>query len=75
VFAAHRLDPAGAAARNSLGDVLGATNRLAEAESEYREAIRLAPANTKAHQNLIQLLRVQGKRREAEEAERLATQT
>jgi len=59
------VNPRSSVAHNTLGMVLAAQNRLAEATRYYTEALRLWPRNTQAHNNLGNALSRQGKTQEA----------
>jgi serine/threonine-protein kinase len=64
--AAVAVSPHSAAAHNNLGIALQAQNRLADAEAEFREAIRGRDKYPKAHNNLGNVLKAQGRLAEAE---------
>jgi tetratricopeptide (TPR) repeat protein len=53
-------------ARMNLGEALNGQGRLAEAQAEYAEAVRLNPGSAGAHYDLAHLLRRQGRLAEAE---------
>jgi tetratricopeptide (TPR) repeat protein len=59
------VHPGSSVAYNTLGMVLAAQNRHAEATRYYTEAVRLWPGNTDAHNNLGNALHRQGKTQEA----------
>jgi Tfp pilus assembly protein PilF len=65
--AAVAARPHAAAARINLGNLLKDQGRPAEADREYREALRIKPDFSQAHYNLGNLLKEQDR---AEEAER-----
>jgi len=58
-------EPRAAASHYALGRVWEAAGRYGEAESSYREAIRLDAAHARAHNNLGCMLHIQGRLDEA----------
>jgi len=58
-------DPRAAASHYAMGRIKEAAGRYGEAESGYREAVRLDPVHARAHNNLGCMLHVQGRIDEA----------
>jgi Flp pilus assembly protein TadD len=58
--AAEKLDPNSADIHNNLGGILAQSGQLAEAGTEFAEALRLKPDYKEARDNLERVRRLQG---------------